>query len=77
MLPNPEVRSKKATRRRFSAADKARIIAEYDDAKSPLERAAVLRREAVYTSHIANWRKAPEASSDKPRGAVRIQNLPR
>jgi transposase len=52
-----EVRSK-ATRRSFSAEEKARILSEYANADTPVERAAVLRREGVYTSHIANWRKA-------------------
>ncbi len=53
--PDSEVAAK-ATRRRFSAADKARILEEYEGA-SAIERAALCRREHVYTSHIANWRK--------------------
>jgi transposase len=54
---SPEVRSK-ATRQSFSAEERARILSEYANAATPVERAAVLRREGVYTSHIANWRKA-------------------
>jgi transposase-like protein len=61
---SPEVRSK-ATHRIFSAEEKARIISEYENAATPAERAAVLRREGVYTSHIANWRKAA-ARGEKP-----------
>lgn len=57
MSSSPKVRSK-APPRRFSAEEKTRIISEYENAATPLERAAVLRREGVYTSHIANWRKA-------------------
>lgn len=53
--PDPEVLAK-ATRRRFSAADKARILEEYE-AASTIERAAICRRERIYSSHIANWRK--------------------
>lgn len=53
--PDPEVPAK-ATRRRFSAADKARILDEYEAASS-IERAAICRREHIYSSHIANWRK--------------------
>lgn len=54
-MPDPEVPAK-ATRRRFSAADKARILDEYEKASS-IERAAICRREHIYSSHIANWRK--------------------
>lgn len=53
--PDPEVPAK-ATRRRFSAAGKARILDEYENGSS-IERAALLRREHIYSSHIANWRK--------------------
>ena len=53
--PDPEVPAK-ASRRRFSAADKARILDEYE-AASPIERAAICRRERIYSSHVANWRK--------------------
>lgn len=55
MTPDPEVPAK-ATRRRFSAADKARILDEYERASS-IERAALYRREGIYSSQIANWRK--------------------
>lgn len=53
--PDPEVPAK-ATRRRFSAIEKARILDEYECASS-IERAALCRREGIYSSHIANWRK--------------------
>jgi transposase-like protein len=59
--PDPEVPAK-ATRRRFSAADKARILAEYE-AASPIERAAICRRERIYSSHIAGWRKQRAAGA--------------
>jgi transposase len=59
--PDPEVLAK-ATRRRFSAADKARILDEYEDASS-IERAALCRREHIYSSHIANWRKQRAAGA--------------
>jgi transposase len=59
--PDPEVAAK-ATRRRFSAADKARILAEYEQA-SAIERAAICCRERIYSSHIANWRKQRDAGA--------------
>ena len=54
-VPDPEVPAK-ATRRRFTAADKARILDEYERGSS-IERAALCRRENIYSSHIAGWRK--------------------
>lgn len=59
--PDPEV-SAKATRRRFSAADKARILDEYEHA-SAIERAALCRRERIYSSHLAGWRKQRAAGA--------------
>jgi transposase len=59
--PDPEVPAK-ATRRRFSAADKARILDEYERA-SAIERAALCRRERIYSSHLAGWRKQRAAGA--------------
>jgi hypothetical protein len=39
----------KATRRRFSAAERARILEEYKDGSS-IERAALCRREHIYAT---------------------------
>ena len=46
-------------RRSFIAEYKTRILDEYDalPAGGP-ERGALLRREGLYTSHVAEWRKA-------------------
>ena len=55
--PNPEVQppAKPQTR---SAAEKLRIMQAYEayPVGAP-ERGALLRREGIYTSHIAKWRK--------------------
>lgn len=60
-------------RRTFTAEYKAAILDEYDrlPVGSP-ERGALLRREGLYTSHIAEWRKQRDAAaleglSPKPR----------
>ena len=45
-------------RRSFTAEYKARILDEYDALPAGPERGALLRREGLYTSHIAEWRKA-------------------
>lgn len=55
MIPAPEV-TEKATRRRFTAEYKARILAEYERLPNG-ERGALLRREGLYSSHIDAWRK--------------------
>ena len=69
MSSNSEVHSK-GKHRVFTAAEKARILEEYEKAATPVERAVVLRREGVYTSHIANWRKVRASGEPltKPRG---------
>lgn len=53
-LPKTEVREK-ASRRRYTAKDKARILEEIDRA-APGQVAAILRREGIYTSYVQKWR---------------------
>jgi transposase-like protein len=55
-------RSDRPKRRTFTAEYKAAILAQYD-AADRAERGAILRREGLYTSHIAEWRKAAEAGA--------------
>ncbi len=59
--PDPEVPAK-ASRRRFTAEYKLRVLGELDRAE-PGEQGAVLRREGLYTSHISEWRKARRRGS--------------
>ena len=61
---DPEV-PPKATRRRFTAEYKLRILQEADACKRSGEIGALLRREGLYTSHLAAWRKQREAGSLK------------
>ncbi len=58
----------RVSRRRFTAAEKARILEEYE-AASTIERAAICRRERIYSSHISNWRK--QRATGKPLEAKR------
>jgi transposase len=46
----------KARRRKFTAKQKLRFLREFDAADTN-GRGALLRREGLYTSHIAHWRK--------------------
>jgi transposase-like protein len=51
-------------RRTFTAEYKDRILAEYDALPSGSEeRGALLRREGLYSSHMAEWRKARDAGA--------------
>ena len=48
----------KATRRRFSTTYKRRVLAEAARCTKPGELGALLRREGLYSSHLAAWRAA-------------------
>ena len=48
----------KARRRRFTAAEKLRVLREADGCTKPGELGALLRREGLYSSHLAAWRAA-------------------
>ena len=61
-LPNPEVRER-PTRRRFSAADKLRILQEADGCTAPGQLGALLRREGLYSSHLVGWRRQRDAGA--------------
>ena len=48
----------KAQRRRFTAAEKLRVLREADRCTKPGELGALLRREGLYSSHLSVWRAA-------------------
>ena len=54
--PDPEVPAK-AQRRRFPAEYRLRILRQADACKKPGELGALLRREGLYSSYLANWRR--------------------
>jgi transposase len=71
-VPDPMV-SEKATRRRFTAEYKLRILREADRCKAPGDIGALLRREGLYSSLLSIWRRerdrvAKSALSAKKRG---------
>jgi transposase-like protein len=67
----------KAQRRRFTAADKLRVLREADHCTKPGEVSALLRREGLYSFRLSAWRAArqrgelagltPPARGGKPR----------
>ncbi|MBI4953175.1 MAG: transposase [Myxococcales bacterium] len=81
----------KAKRRRYSAEYKVRILREAAACTKPGELGALLRREGLYSSHLASWRGqaergelaalAPQKRGPKPRQVderdVRIRQLER
>jgi transposase-like protein len=56
-------RAGRPRRRVFTAEYKLRIVEEYDNAGSPRERAALLRREGIYTSSISEWRRIRDTAA--------------
>jgi transposase len=56
-------RAGRPRRRTFTAEYKLRILEEYENAESPRERAALLRREGIYSSSISEWRRARDSAA--------------
>ena len=78
-VPEVEVVAK-ATRRRFTAEYKRRILREADACTEPGAIGALLRREGLYSSHLTKWRAQRERGelaglAPKQRGpAPKLQN---
>ena len=60
--PDPEVAAK-PKRRQFTGEYRLRILEEADRCTQPGEVGRLLRREGLYTSHLAAWRKARRQGS--------------
>jgi len=62
VYPDPEVpeRLERARRRQFTVGYKLRILSEADAARTTGEIGALLRREGLYSSHLAAWRRQRE-----------------
>jgi transposase len=58
-MPNTEVVAK-AERKRFTAAEKLRILREVDACQGSGEIGALLRREGIYSSYLTTWRRQRE-----------------
>jgi len=71
-VPDPEVTEQKP-RRKFTAAYKLRILQQSDTCTEPGQLGELLRREGLYSSNLATWRRQREqgllnALSPKKRG---------
>ena len=69
-VPDPEL-VEQAKRRSFTAAYKARILAEADACTATGAVGELLRREGLYTSHLTYWRKQRKDGALKELGKSR------
>ena len=72
--PDPEVPAR-VQRRQFTAEYRRGVLKEADACKQPGALGALLRREGLYSSHLANWRRQREqgelvAGRGRKRGPV-------
>ena len=58
-VADPEV-PEKASRRKFTAGYKLRILKEAETCQHAGQRGALLRREGLYSSHLTTWRRQAE-----------------
>lgn len=72
--PDPEV-VPNAKRRTFSKAEKLRILAAADACVAPGDIGALLRREGIYSSHLATWRKQRQLAEES--GALERKRGPK
>ncbi|HEY9555951.1 MAG TPA: transposase [Acidimicrobiales bacterium] len=81
--PDGSERRKTPVRRSFSAEYKLSILAEYDACSETGEKGAILRREGLYSSLIADWKrqhrqgllKAAVGRSDGGRGGPSLSEV--
>ena len=82
LMVKPTEVSSKARRRRFTTAEKIRILREADvAARETGGVTALLRREGLYSSHLTSWRKQRDAGqfgkTPRKRGPVAVAPDPR
>ncbi len=63
-IPNPEV-EEKPKRRRFTAEYKLKILDEVDNCSGPGDVGKILRREGLYSSYLAQWRRQRERGAQQ------------
>ena len=79
-VPDPEL-VERPLRRRFAAEYKVRVLREADACARPGEIGALLRREGLYSSHLAAWRAAlietlPEPGRKRPTSILMLVVFP-
>lgn len=71
--PDPQVKAESRTRRTFTKAYKLKILVAYDACSNASERGALLRREGLYQTRIASWRKQFGSNEVASKAASRTQ----
>lgn len=61
VTPDPQFEQRQ--RRRFSAAEKLRILGEVDASQDRSAVGEILRREGLYSSHLSAWRQQRDAGA--------------
>ncbi|MCL2823919.1 MAG: IS3 family transposase [Polyangiaceae bacterium] len=74
---DPEVCSDRPRRRKFSADQKQMILEAVDACSEPGQISAILRRERIYTSHIAGWRRQRDIGAISALGPKEHERKPR
>jgi transposase len=82
-VPDPEL-APRASRRRFTAAYKLKIVIAAEACREPGEVGALLRREGLYSSLLSEWRRArdsgalgalePKQRGPKPPSVEHVEN---
>jgi len=70
---DPQVKAINQTRRSFTKAYKLKILVAYNACANSSERGALLRREGLYHSRIADWRKEFGAKDGVKKAASKTQ----
>lgn len=76
MVPDPEVNGK-PRRRTFTAQYKLKILKEAEGCTKSGEVGALLRREGLYSSHLAHWRREYEQGALKGLGTKKRGRKPK
>ena len=73
--PDPQVKASGVTNRKFTAEYKQRILIAYDACANPLERGELLRKEALYSTHISSWRRLFKPDNEGKKGTGKAQRV--
>lgn len=73
--PDPQVKATGAPNRKFTLQYKQQILIAFDACKNPSERGELLRREALYSTHISSWRRLFKPDNENKKEASKAQRI--
>jgi len=59
-------RASRPKRRTFTREYKMRMLGQYENASTPQERNALLRREGIYSAYMTEWRRERDRAASAP-----------